>query len=219
MASQDRIMDKRNPSEIHQKWTVFESFLRKHQNSSCCLIFKFVIRKWPFWTHCGQSRHFGRYRSWYGVVNQKNRTWGRLPCSCSISYTFWRPCSPTLGQVDLFSWTETCPLSHPVPPNLVPPNLKTTLSQSHPVPPHTENPLSLSHLSHVLQPVLICPIWFHYLSFPNSLCSDFFFGVLIVIPHLEKHFWLKCLLHFFNVLSCSRWSITSKLPPKDRRQP
>jgi len=37
--------------------------------------------------------------------------------------SFPRPYSFTLGQVDWFSWTVTCPLSHSVPPNL-----KTPLS-------------------------------------------------------------------------------------------
>ena len=28
-----------------------------------------VVKKWPFCTRCEQNRHFGRYLSWYGVVN------------------------------------------------------------------------------------------------------------------------------------------------------
>jgi len=77
-------------------------------------------------------------------------------------WSFQRPCRPTLGQVDWFSWKTPLSQSHPVPPNLkthlsqshpVPPHVKTPLSQSHPGPPNMETPLSLSHLSHVLQPV------------------------------------------------------------------
>jgi len=55
-----------------------------------------------------------------------------------------QPCSPTLGQVDWFSWKTLLSQSHPVPPNL-----KTTLSQSHPVPSNLKTPnpsLILSHL-------------------------------------------------------------------------
>ena len=96
-----------------------------------------------------------------------------------ISRKFSRHCSPTLGQVDWFSWTETCPLSQPVPPNL-----KNPLSQSHPVPPNMETPLPLSHLSHVIQPIPTCPIWLYHLSFPNF--SQIFLGFLIVIPFFKK---------------------------------
>jgi len=96
-----------------------------------------------------------------------------------------RPCSPTLRQLDWFSWTENCPLSraHPVPPNL-----NTPLSQSYSVPPNMETPLSLSHLSHVLQPVPTCPIWLYHLpvSFPNSLFSDFFLAFSLSF-HFSKN--------------------------------
>ena len=82
-----------------------------------------------------------------------------------------------------FSWTETCPLSHPVPSNL-----KIPLSQSHPVPPNMETPLSLSHLSHVLQPVPTS--WLYHLSFPNSLFSDFCLGFSVLLHISNKTFGL-----------------------------
>jgi len=87
-----------------------------------------------------------------------------LPSCLGVHLFFPRPCSPTLGQVDWFSWTETCPLSQPnTPPSL-----------SHLSHEDLKTPLSLSHLSNVLQPFTSCPIWLHHLSFPNSLFSDFF---------------------------------------------
>ena len=96
-----------------------------------------------------------------------------------------RPCSPTLEQVDWLSWTETCPLFHPVPPNL-----KTPLFQFHPVPPNMETPLSLFHLFHVLPSVPICSGWLYHLSFPNPHFSDFFPGFSFSFHISEKHFWL-----------------------------
>ena len=99
-----------------------------------------------------------------------------------------RPCSPTLGQVDWFSWTETCPLSQPVPPNL-----KTSLSLTHLSHEDLKTPLTLSHLSHVLQPVATCPIWLYHLSFPNSLFSDFF-----LVSHCHSIFRRTLLTEFFS---------------------
>ena len=43
-----------------------------------------------------------------GVHTQRRMVWIKIV----------RPCSPTLEQVDRLSWTKTCPLFHPVPPNL-----------------------------------------------------------------------------------------------------
>ena len=94
------------------------------------------------------------------------------PLILMTTHTISQPCSPTLGQVDWFSWTETCPLSQPVPPNL-----KTPLSQSHPVPPKIENPLSLSHSSHVLQPVPTCLVVPLALSSLHIFNSPYFFWV------------------------------------------
>jgi len=126
-----------------------------------------------------------------------------LPLICLLPSPRWtqerkkiaRPCSPTLGQVDWFSWKIPQSQSHPVPPNLktplshshlVPPNLKTPLSHSHPVPPNLKTPLSQSHLSHVLKPVPTCPIWLYHLSFPNSLFSDFSLGFSLSF-HFSKN--------------------------------
>jgi len=89
------------------------------------------------------------------------------------------PCSPTLGQVDWFNWIETCALSQPVPPDL-----KTLLSQSHPVQPNMENPLSLSLVSHVLQPLPTLPICQipifsageTYFFFGGRPCASFLFS-------------------------------------------
>ena len=64
------------------------------------------------------------------LFGQAGPTLGEVLPSCLGAYLFFpRPCSPTLGQVDWFSWKETCPLSQPDPPNL-------------------NTPPSLSHLSH-----------------------------------------------------------------------
>jgi len=118
-----------------------------------------------------------RYRNWSskaGTLRQKVTFCGygvRSKKTCKLSENSSRPCSPTLGQVDWFSWTETFPLSQPVPPNL-----KTPLSLSHLSHEDLKTPLSLSHLSHVLQPVPTCPIWLSHSSFPNSLFLDHFLG-------------------------------------------
>ena len=68
--------------------------------------------------------------------------------------------SPTLGQVDWFSWKTPLFQSH-----LVPPNLKTPLSQSHPVPPNMETLLSLSHPvppnTDTPYPCSTCPTYLH----------------------------------------------------------
>jgi len=81
------------------------------------------------------------------------------------------PCSPTLGQVEWFSWTDPLSLSH-----LSHEDLKTPFSLSHLSHVDLKTPFSLSHLSHVLQLVPTCPIWLYHLSFANSLFSDFFWG-------------------------------------------
>jgi len=53
-----------------------------------------VVKKWPFCTRCEQHRHFGRYLSWYGVVNSNKTHMGNIalillyllkniPCLCA----------------------------------------------------------------------------------------------------------------------------------------
>ena len=82
-----------------------------------------------------------------------------------------RPCSSTLGQVGQVDWTDPLSLSH-----LSHEDLKTPFSLSHLSHVDLKTPFSLSHLSHVLQLVPNCPIWLYYLSFANSVFSDFFLG-------------------------------------------
>ena len=105
--------------------------------------------------------------------------------------------SPTLGQVDWFSWKTPLFQSH-----LVPPNLKTPLSQSHPVPPNTDTPY----------PCSTCPTYLHLsqpVPFGCTTCasptpfSQMFFLFLVVIPPFEKH-WLEPELFTHTlVLRCS----------------
>jgi len=127
-----------------------------------------------------------------------------------IILKFARPCSPTLGQVDWFSW-------------------KAPLSQSHPVPPNLKTHLSL--LIHLIlrppcpSPILSHPLWrppcpsptctkYWNLSHPDcTTCPfpTFFFSV--VFTFFSLGFWLS--FHYFlqntvdwnfvsQVLSCWR---------------
>jgi len=118
--------------------------------------------------------------------------------------------SPTLGQVDWFSWKTSLFQSH-----LVPPNLKTPLSQSHPVPPNMETLLSLSHPvppnTDTPYPCPTCPTYSHLsqpvpfgcTTCPSPLFLKCFFLFLVVIPPFEKH-WLEPELFTHTlVLRCS----------------